>query len=141
MLKRSRRDGKNIWKNCIKKILMNQISRMVWSVTQSQTFWSAKSNGPLRSTAACKASGCNEIPAELFKSLEDDAIKVFILYVSKSGRSSSDHRTEKVQSSSQFPGRAVPKNVPTIGQLHSSPMLERSCLKSGSMQTKNFQMC
>ena len=52
----------------------------------------------LRSTAVNKASGCNEIPAELFKSLEDDAIKVFILYVSKSGRSSSDHRTEKVQS-------------------------------------------
>ena len=46
MLKRSRRDGKNIWKNCIKKILMNQISRMVWSVTQNQIFWSAKSSGP-----------------------------------------------------------------------------------------------
>ena len=29
---------------------------MGWLVTQSQTFWSAKSNGPLRSTAACKAS-------------------------------------------------------------------------------------
>ena len=27
MLKRSRRDGKNTWKNCIKKILMNQIIR------------------------------------------------------------------------------------------------------------------
>ena len=72
----------------------------------------------LRSTAVNITSGCDEIPAELFKSLEDDAIKVFILYVSKSGRSSSDHRTEKVQSSSQFPGRAVPKNVPTIGQSH-----------------------
>ena len=30
----------------------------------------------LRSTAVNKASGCNEIPAELFKSLKDDAIKV-----------------------------------------------------------------
>ena len=99
----------------------------------------------LRSTAVNKASGCNEIPAELFKSLEDDAIKVFILYVSKSGRSSSDHRTEKVQSSSQFPGRAVPKNVPTIGQSHSSLRLVRSCLKSHMLsfsiiQTKNCQM-
>ena len=99
----------------------------------------------LRSTAVNKASGCNEIPAELFKSLEDDAIKVFILYVSKSGRSSSDHRTEKVQSSSQFPGRAVPKNVPTIGQSHSSLRLVRSCLKSRMLgfsiiQTKNCQM-
>ena len=49
---------------------------MGWLVTQSQTFWSAKSHGPLRSTAACKASGCNEIPAELYKSLKKDAIKV-----------------------------------------------------------------
>ena len=30
----------------------------------------------LRSTAVHKVSGCNEIPAELFKSVEDDAIKV-----------------------------------------------------------------
>ena len=30
----------------------------------------------LRSTVVDKASGCNEIPAELFKSLKDDAIKV-----------------------------------------------------------------
>ena len=29
----------------------------------------------LRSTAIHKASGCNEIPAELFKSLKEDAIK------------------------------------------------------------------
>ena len=29
-----------------KKILMNQITTMVWLVTQSQTFWSAKSSGP-----------------------------------------------------------------------------------------------
>ena len=30
----------------------------------------------LRSTAVNKVSGCNEIPAELFKSLKEDAIKV-----------------------------------------------------------------
>ena len=30
----------------------------------------------LRSMAVNKTSGCNEIPAELFKSLKDDAIKV-----------------------------------------------------------------
>ena len=29
-----------------KKILMNQISMMVWSVTHSQTLWRAKSSGP-----------------------------------------------------------------------------------------------
>ena len=30
-----------------KKILMKLITMMVWSVTQSQTFWSVKSSGPL----------------------------------------------------------------------------------------------
>ena len=40
------RDEKNTWKNCTKKILMNQINTIVWwSDTQSQTFWTAKSSG------------------------------------------------------------------------------------------------
>ena len=65
--------------------------------------------------------------------------------VSKSGRPSSGHRTGKDQPSSQFPRRIGLKNVLTIGQLPSSPMLVRSCLKScmlgfSIMQTKNFQM-
>ena len=34
------------WNNCIKKILINWITMMVWLVTQSQTFWSVKSRGP-----------------------------------------------------------------------------------------------
>ena len=37
---------KEYMKNCIKKILMNWITTMVWLVTQSQTFWSMKSSGP-----------------------------------------------------------------------------------------------
>ena len=79
----------------------------------------------LRITAINKASGCDEISAELFKTLKDDAIKFCIHYVSKPGRPSSDHRTGKGQSSSQFPRRVVPKNVLTIRQLQLSPMLVR----------------
>ena len=65
-----------------------------------------------------------------------------IHYVSKSGRPSSGHRTGKGQSSSQFPRKLVPKNV---GQLYSSTILVRPCLKScmlgfSIMQTKNFWM-
>ena len=37
---------KKRWKKCTKQIFMNQITTMVWSVTQSQTFWSVKSSGP-----------------------------------------------------------------------------------------------
>ena len=44
-------------------------------------------------------------------------------YVRKPGRPSSGQRTGKGQSSPQFPRRVVPKNVLTIRQLHSSPML------------------
>ena len=51
-------------------------------------------------------------------------------YVSNSGRPSSGHRTGKGQSSFQFPRRVVLKNVLTIGRLHSSPTIVRSCLKS-----------
>ena len=53
-----------------------------------------------------------------------------IQYVSKSGRPSSDHRTLKDQSSSQFPRRVVLKNVLTIRQLHSSPMLVKVRFKN-----------
>ena len=38
--------GKNTWKNYTKKIFMYQVTTRVWSVTQSQTFWRAKSSGP-----------------------------------------------------------------------------------------------
>ena len=71
--------------------------------------------------------------------------RCYIQYVSKSGRPSSGHRTGKGQSSLQFPRREVLKNMITIRQLHSSPMLIRSCLKSCTIdfsirRTKNFQM-
>ena len=69
MLKRSRSDGENP-QNCTEKVLMYWITTMVCSVTQSQTFWSAES------TAVNKASGCDRIPVELFKTLKDDAFKV-----------------------------------------------------------------
>ena len=63
-------------------------------------------------------------------------LKCCTQYVSKSGRPSSGHRIGKDQSSFHFPRRVIPKNVLAIEQLHSSPMLVRSCLKS----CKNFQM-
>ena len=99
----------------------------------------------LRSTAVNITSGCDEIPAELFKSPKMMPSKGHIHYVSKSGRPSSGHRTGKGQSSSQFPRRVVPKKVLTIRQLPSSHMLVRSCLKScmlgfSIMQIKNLQM-
>ena len=73
------------------------------------------------------------------------ASRYHIQHVSKSGRPSSGRRTGKGQSSFQSPRRVVLKNVLTIRQLLSSPVLVRSCLKSCMlgfciMQTKNLQM-
>ena len=72
-------------------------------------------------------------------------LKCCTQYVSKFGKLSKGHMTEKGQSSSQFPRRAVLKNVQTIGQLHLFPMLIRLCSKSSKlgfriMWTENFQM-
>ena len=59
-----------------------------------------------------KASGGDEIPAELFKILKNNAI-------SKSGKPSRGHRTGKGQFSFQSQRKAMPKNIQTTAQLHS----------------------
>ena len=99
----------------------------------------------LRSTAVNKASGCNEIP-ELFKSLMDDAIKALYSLcqqIWKIQQWPQDCKRSVVITIPKF--QFTTKNVLTIGQLYSSPMLIRSCLKScmlgfSIMQIKNFQM-
>ena len=47
---------------------------MVWSLIQSQTFWTVEWTS--ESTAANKASGGDKIPVKLFQILKDDAVKV-----------------------------------------------------------------
>ena len=79
--------------------------------------------GALGSTAANKAIGGDGIPAELFKILKDDAIKVLHSLCQQTWKTSSGHTTGKGQSSSQFPRRAVLKNAHSTEQLHSSPRL------------------
>ena len=72
---RSRRDGKNTQKNCIKKYLNEPDYYNVYSHPEPDILeWEVKR--ALRSTAVNKTNGCNEIPAELFKSLKEDTIKV-----------------------------------------------------------------
>ena len=55
---------------------MNRITTMVWSVTQSQTFQSVKSGGPQGALLSIKLMDVMEFQ-QLFKTLKDDAIKVF----------------------------------------------------------------
>ena len=75
--------------------------------------WECEVKWALRSTTVNKASGCKEIPAELFKFLKDDAIKILHSLYQQIWKPGSGHRTGKGQSSSQFPRRVVPKNVLT----------------------------
>ena len=72
-----------------------------------------------------KASGGDGIPVELFQILKDDAVKVLHSNVSKFGKLSSGHRTGKGQFSFQSQRMAVPKNVQTTRQLHSSHTLAK----------------
>ena len=98
-----------------------------------------------RSTAVNKANGCKEIAAELFRSLKDDAIKVLHSLCQQIWKTQKWPQDWKRSVLIPIPRRVVLKNVLTIGQSHSSPMLVRSCLKSCMlgfciMGAKNFQM-
>ena len=77
MLKRSGRDEKNTWKSSIKKILLDYYDGVVSHPEPDILEWEVK--WALRSTTVNKSSGYDEILAELFKALKDDAIKVLHL--------------------------------------------------------------
>ena len=79
----------------------------------------------LESITMNKASGGDGIPVELFQILKDDAVKVFTQYASKFRKLSNGHRTGKGQFSFQSLRKAMPKNVQTTAQLHSSHTLAK----------------
>ena len=71
--KRLRRDGKNTQKNYTKEVLMTQLwhgHSLRADILECEVKWA------LGSVLRNKASGGDGIPAELFKILEDDAVKV-----------------------------------------------------------------
>ena len=73
-----------------------------------------------------KASGGDGIPAELFQILRDDALlKCYIQYAIKFGKLSTGCKTGKGQFSFQSQRKAMPKNVQTNAQLHSSHTLAK----------------
>ena len=77
----------------------------------------------LRNITMNKASGGNGIPVKLFQILKDDAVGT--QYASKFGKLSSGHRTGRGQFSFQSQRKAMPKNVQTPAQSHSSLMLAK----------------
>ena len=80
-------------------------------ILESEVQWALGSIAAA-AAAAKKASGYDRIPVELFKTLKDDAVKVLHLICQQIWKTrSSDHRTGKGQSSSQFTRRVALKNV------------------------------
>ena len=78
---------------------------------------------PLGSITMNKASGGDGIAVELFQILKDDAVKCCSQYASKFGKLKSGLRTGKGQFSFQSQRKAMPNNVQTTTQLHSSHTL------------------
>ena len=76
-----------------------------------------------------KASGGDGNPVELFRILKDDAVKVLHSISGKYGKLNSGHRTGKCQFSFQSQRKAMPKNIQTTAQLHSSHTLAKLCSK------------
>jgi len=72
-----------------------------------------------------KASGGAGIPVELFQILKDDAVNVLHSICQQIWKLTSGHRTGKSESSIQSQRKAMPKNVQTTPQLHSSHMLAK----------------
>ena len=77
----------------------------------------------LESITTNKPSGGDGIPVELFQILKDDAVKVLHSICQQASKLSCGHRTGKGQFSFQSERKAMPTNVQTTTQLHSSHML------------------
>ena len=88
-------------------------------ILQHEVMWA------LESITMKEASGGDRIPAELFQILKDDAVKVLHSICSKFGKLSSGHRNGKGQFSFQSQRKAMPRNVQTAAQLHSSHTLTK----------------
>ena len=83
----------------------------------------------LGSITTNKLSGGDGIPAELFQILKDDAVKVLHSMCQQIWKTQQWPRTGKDQFSFQSQRKALPKNVQTTTQLHSSHMLAKKCSK------------
>ena len=72
-----------------------------------------------------KASGGDGIPAELFQILKDDAVEVLHSICQEIWKT--QQGIGKGQFSFQSQRKAVPKNVKTTAQMHSSHTLAKKC--------------
>ena len=72
-----------------------------------------------------KASGGDGIPVELFQILKDYALKVLHSICQQIWKTQGGHRTGRGQFTFQSQRKAMPKNVQTTAQMHSSHTLAK----------------
>ena len=72
-----------------------------------------------------KASGGDRFPAEIFQILKEDAVKVLYSICQQIWKTQQWPQDWTGQFSSQSQRKAMPKNVQTTAQLHSSHMLAK----------------
>ena len=117
-----RRGGKNTLKNCTKNLhdLDNHngvFTHLEPDILECKVKWT------LGSITTDKAREMMEFQLSYFKSWKMMLWKCYTQYASKFGKLSSGHRTGKCQFSFQSQRKAMPKNVQTSAQLHSSHTL------------------
>ena len=83
----------------------------------------------LGSTAVNKASGCNEIPVELFKTLKDDAIKVLHSICQQIWKTQQWPQDWKKSTLIPVPKKGSTKECANHWTMSLIPTLVRSCLK------------
>ena len=72
-----------------------------------------------------KVSGGDGLPVELFQILKDDVVKVLHSICQQICTTEQGHRTGKGQFSFKSQRKAMPKNVQTMAQLHTSHTLAK----------------
>ena len=118
-----RSSGKNTQKKLHKNYLHNPdnhngvITHLEPDILECEVKWA------LWSITTYKTSEGDGIPVELFQIPKDDAVKVLHSMCQQFGKFSSGQRTGKGQFSFQSQRKAMPKNVQTTAQLHSSHTL------------------
>ena len=122
-----RKGGKNTQKNYTKKKSLDDpdnhdgvITHLEPDILECEVKWA------LGSITTSKASGGDGIPVELFQTLKKIMLwKSCTQQASKFQKLSSDHGTGKGLYSVQSQRKAMPKNVQTTTQLHSSHTLAK----------------
>ena len=97
---------------------MSQITMMMVTHLKSDML-ECKVKWALGNITMNKPNGDNRIPAELFKTLKDDAMRMLHSICQQIGKFTSGHRTRKGQFSFQSQRKAMLKNAQTTTHLHS----------------------